>query len=145
MVEMAVKKGDKVKVEYEGSLGDGTVFDCSTNHGKPLEFEAGAGQMIKGFDEAVIGMKNGEEKKIRIEASEAYGEHRADLVREIPKEQLPKDAEVKPGMVLGMMLPTGQKFPARVVEVTAKGARIDLNHPLAGKALNFWIKVVEVS
>ena len=69
---MKVKQGDKVKVHYTGTLEDGTEFDSS--EGKdPLEFTAGAGQMIKGFDEAVIGMEVNEEKEIKIPPEQAYG------------------------------------------------------------------------
>lgn len=73
---MAIKKGDKISVEYEGRLEDGQVFDSSQQgeHSHPLEFEVGAGKIIKGFDQAVIGMKKGEEKEITIESKDAYGE-----------------------------------------------------------------------
>lgn len=64
---MAVKSGDTIKVEYEGKLDDGTVFDNSESHGEPLEFTAGKGQVVKGFDDAVIGMEKGEEKEFRLE------------------------------------------------------------------------------
>lgn len=140
---MAIKKGDGVKVEYTGTLDDGTVFDSSEKHGKPLEFEAGAGQLIKGFDDAVIGMKKGEEKTIRIEPNEAYGELREDLVKKVLKEQLPKEQEPKEGMVLIVSLPNGHQIPAVIIEADEKDVTVDLNHPLAGKALNFKIKVVE--
>ena len=65
MIIMTVKKGDKVKIEYAGMLDDGTVFDESKTHGKPLEFEVGIGQVIKGLDEAIVGMNLNEEKKIK--------------------------------------------------------------------------------
>jgi len=138
---MTVKKGDKIKVEYTGSLEDGTVFD--TSEGKePLEFEVGSGQIIKGFDEAVIGMKKGEEKTINIKPEDAYGPQNAQLTKKIPKSQLPQDQEPKPGMVLGIQTPDGQQIPARIVEVSKEDITIDLNHPLAGKTLTFKIKIV---
>ncbi|MGH2612941.1 MAG: FKBP-type peptidyl-prolyl cis-trans isomerase [Rhabdochlamydiaceae bacterium] len=57
---MTAKTGNKVKVEYVGKLGDGSVFDSSEDHGKPLEFEVGSGQVIKGFDDAILGMNEGD-------------------------------------------------------------------------------------
>jgi len=69
---MKVKQGDKVAVHYTGLLEDGTIFDSSENK-EPLRFTAGAGQMIKGFDQAVIGMSPGEEKEIKIPPEQAYG------------------------------------------------------------------------
>ena len=141
---MTVKKGDKVKIEYEGKLDDGTVFDSSEKHGHPFEFEAGAGQVIPGFDKAVDGMKKGEEKEVKIESKDAYGEPNPELVKKIPRDQLPKDKEIKPGMILGVGLPTGQQIPAKITDVDDKEVTIDMNHPLAGKNLNFKIKVVGI-
>lgn len=140
---MAVKKGDKIKVEYTGSLEDGTVFDSSEKHGQPLEFEVGAGQLIKGFDEGVIGMEKGEEKEIKIEPAQAYGERNEQLMQKVPKDKIPTDKELKPGMMLMLKAPDGRQMPAAIAEVTDTEVTIDMNHPLAGKTLNFKIKVVE--
>lgn len=141
---MTVKKGDKVKVEYTGTLEDGKVFDSSERVGKPLEFEIGAGQIIPGFEKAVMEMKKGDEKEIKLKPEEAYGAPNPQLVKKVPKEQLPPGQEPKPGMILLIKLPTGQQVPARITEVTDKDVSIDLNHPLAGKTLNFKIKLVDV-
>ena len=141
---MIVEKGNKVKVDYTGTFDDGVVFDASEKHGQPLEFEVGTGQVIKGFDDAVLGMKKGEEKKIVISAAEAYGEVRRELHKKVPRAQLPQDQEPKVGMILAVGLPNGQQFPARIVEVTKEDVTIDLNHPLAGKTLHFKIKVAEI-
>ncbi len=140
---MPVKKGDKIKVDYTGTLDDGTVFDDSKKHGHPLEFEVGSGQLIKGFDEGVIGMKKGEEKDIHIKCADAYGDPNPDLVKKVPRDKLPTEQELKPGMMLGVALPTGQQLPAKIVEVGDKEITIDMNHPLAGKDINFKIKVIE--
>ncbi len=142
---MTVKKGNKVKVDYTGTFDDGTVFDASEKHGQPLEFEVGAGQVIKGFDDAVVGMKKGEEKKIVISPAEAYGEVKAEMRKKVPRKQLPPDQEPKVGMILAVGLPNGQQFPARIIAVTTEDVTIDLNHPLAGKTLHFKIKVAEVA
>jgi len=139
---MAVKKGDKVKVEYTGSFDDGTVFDSSEKHGQPLEFEAGEGKVIKGFDEALIGMESGEEKEIHIKPEDGYGMPNPQMVKKIPREHIPKDHEPKEGMVLAIGLPNGQQIPARITEVSDNDVTVDMNHPLAGKALNFKIKLV---
>lgn len=144
---MAVKKGDKIKVEYEGKLDDGTVFDSSKHgeHSHPIEFEVGAGQVIKGFDEAVIGMEKEGEKEIKLRSEEAYGQPNPQLIQKIPRDKLPPGQEPKVGMVLGLRTPEGKQIPARITEVNDKEATIDLNHPLAGKNLNFKIKVVDIT
>ena len=142
---MAIKQGDKVKVEYTGTLDDGTVFDSSEKQGKALEFEVGAKQLIKGFDDAVMGMDKGEEKEIKLQPEEAYGQHNPDLIKKVPRDKLPKEPEPKEGMMLALGTPDGKQFPAKITEVTENEITIDLNHPLAGKVLNFKIKVVEVN
>jgi FKBP-type peptidyl-prolyl cis-trans isomerase 2 len=132
-----------VKVEYRGTLDDETVFDSTENHG-PLEFEVGAEQVIESFENAVIGMEKGEEKEIKLQPSEAYGDHDPKLIRKIPRIQLP-EGELKPGMMLLMNLPNGIQLPAEIKEVTDETVTLDLNHPLAGKTLNFKIKVIDIS
>ncbi|MBW2976776.1 peptidylprolyl isomerase [Candidatus Woesearchaeota archaeon] len=141
---MPIKNGDKVKIEYVGTLDDGTVFDSSEKHGKPLEFEVGAKQVIKGFEDAIIGMEKGGEKFIKLEASEAYGNPTPQLIKKVPRDKMPKE-ELKPGMVLAVSLANGAQVPAKITQVTGTEVTIDLNHPLAGKSLNFKIKAVDVS
>ncbi len=141
---MAVEKGNKIKVEYTGTFDDGTVFDSSEKHGQPLEFEVGAGMVIAGFDDAVMGMEVGDEKNVKIEAKDAYGEPNDQLKQVVPKDQLPKDQEPQVGMVLGIATPDGRQFPAKIVEVNDDSITIDLNHPLAGKNLNFKLKLVSI-
>jgi len=142
---MTVKKGDKVKVEYTGTLEDGTVFDASEKHGKPLEFEAGSGMVIPGFDNAVVGMKKDEEKEVKIEAKDAYGDVNPQLTQKIPRDKIPPEPEPKAGMMIGLAMPDGRQFPAIIKEVTDTEVTIDLNHPLAGKTLTFKIKVVGIN
>ncbi|MHB8546443.1 MAG: FKBP-type peptidyl-prolyl cis-trans isomerase [Nitrosotalea sp.] len=138
---MTVKTGDKVKIEYTGTLDDGTVFDSSAEHGNPLEFEVGSGQVIKGFDVATLGMKEGEEKQFSIEPADAYGEHDPTLIQNISRDAFPQDVELVPGLLFEAGLPTGEKVPATIIEVQEGIISVDLNHPLAGKKLNFKIKM----
>jgi FKBP-type peptidyl-prolyl cis-trans isomerase 2 len=142
---MSIKKGDKIKVEYTGTFEDGKVFDSSEKHGKPLEFTVGAGQMIKGFDEAVIGMEKGEGKEITLQPQDAYGESRPEMIQKFPRDQFPKDNEPSVGMMLMLRTPEGQQMMATIKEVTDKEITLDLNHPMAGKVLNFKLKVVGIN
>lgn len=142
---MTAKSGDRVKIEYTGTLDDGTVFDSSSNHGRPLEFQVGSGQVIKGFDDAILGMKEGEEKQFRILPTDAYGEHDPTLIQKVPREIFPADAELVPGLLFEAGLPTGEKVPAMIKAVEEGIVSVDLNHPLAGKNLNFKIKLTEIT
>jgi len=142
---MGAKKGDKVKVEYTGTYEDGEVFDSSEKHGKPLEFEVGAGQMIKGFDEAVLGMEKDEEKEITLEPKDAYGDADPKMFQKFPRENFPEGREPKTGMILMLRAQEGQQMMAMISEVNDKEITLDLNHPMAGKTLNFKIKVVQIN
>lgn len=139
------KKGDQVTLNYTGTFNDGTVFDSSDKHDTPLMFEVGSGQVITGFDNAVMGMKKGEEKSFTLQPSEAYGEHDPKMIQKVPRSELPQNREPKAGMMLIVGTPQGGQIPATITEVTDQEITLDMNHPLAGKVLNFKIKLVEVA
>jgi peptidylprolyl isomerase len=138
-----VKGGDVCCVHYTGKLDSGEVFDSSRER-QPIEFVVGSGQLIKGFDDAVVGMKKGDRKDIHLEPADAYGERDDRRVQKVPRNMLPKEPEPKPGMMLTITTPTGQMFPARIDKVETEMVTIDFNHPLAGKKLNFAIEIVEI-
>lgn len=139
-----VKDGDTVKVHYTGTLEDGAVFDSSKDR-EPLEFTLGEGQLIPGFEKAVVGLSVGDSTKVDIPSQEAYGESREDLVINVPKDQLPDDVEPEVGMQLQVNQPDGQPIPVRITEVGDEELTLDANHPLAGENLSFEIKLVEVA
>jgi len=143
---MSVKKGDRVVVNYTGTLDDGTVFDSSYHgdHSHPIEFIVGSGEIIKGFDDAVLGMEVGEEKDITILPEEAYGERKEELIQKIPKEQFPDSEGLKEGMGVNLMTTDGNEFPATIVKIEDDFITMDLNHPLAGEKLNFKLKLEEI-
>lgn len=139
------KQGSKVTLDYEGRLEDGTVFDSSTHgdHSHPLEFEVGSGQVIPGFESAVMGMSVDEEKEFSIEPENAYGQRDDRLTKEIPRSALPPEPEPQKGMTLMMRTPQGD-IPVMISEVKPESVVLDFNHPLAGKKLIFKIKVLKI-
>jgi len=143
-IKMAIKQNDKVTLDYEGKFEDGTVFDSSKNTGQPLVFNVGSGMVVKGFDNAVLGMEKGEEKEFSLNPEEAYGEHKPELKKDIPRNLLPPDQEPKEGMVLVMGTPDGNQIPAKIMGVDDSNVTVDLNHPLAGKKLTFKVKILDV-
>jgi len=143
MVKTNAQPGDKVKVLYKGTLDDGTVFDES-NPDTPLEFVIGSSEIIPGFSKGVTGMRLNEEKSIKIQVDDAYGKRDETLIRRFPKASLPKDMKVEKGMLLGLQDQSGRQVPGTVVDITESEVAIDMNHPLAGKALNFNLKLLSV-
>ena len=141
---MAIKKGDIIKVAYEGRLENRTIFDSTElQGGEPIKFEVGARMLIQGFDNSVIGKEVGDEYEITLSASEAYGEIDPLLVQTVSCDQLPKDLDPEPGMMLGVGDANGTHSMAWVKEVDEDFITIDMNHPLAGKTLQFKIKILE--
>jgi len=141
---MAIKERDIIKVEYTGTFDDGTIFDSTEiNGGIPLKFEVGAGQIIPGFDNSVIGKSIGDEFDIRLEPSDAYGEYKEGITQSISKDQFPPEQEPEAGLMILLAGPQGQPVPATIKEIMDDIVTIDLNHPMAGKVLNFKIKIIE--
>ena len=138
------KKGDNVKVHYKGKLTTGEQFDSSEGR-EPLAFTVGAGQMIKGFDDAIPGMAVGEKKKINIAPKDAYGEKNKEAIVEFPKSNIPADMKLEPGMRLQLQNQAGQPIPVVVTEVRDDVVVLDANHELAGKELIFDIELVEIA
>ena len=135
-----VKEGDNISVNYTGTLQNGEKFDSSYDRGQTLDFTAGAGQMIKGFDIAVIGMKVGEKKKITISPSEAYGAKDPARIIEVPSTQFANYDEVKVGISIN-----GGGAVGTVIEKSDTVAKIDFNHKLAGETLIFEIELMSIN
>ena len=139
-----VKNGDVVKVHYTGKVQDGEQFDSSVGK-EPLEFTVGAGQMIKGFDTGVVGMKVGDKKVVVISAEEGYGERSEEAMIEFPKENVPAEMNLEVGLSLTLQDQEGRPFPVTVTEIREDAVILDANHFLAGKTLVFDIEMVEVN
>ncbi len=135
--------GDKVKVHYHGRLRTGETFDSSEGR-EPLEFEVGAGQMIRGFDEGVKGMQVGDKKTVEIGADDAYGQREAGNLIEFPKDQFPPNMNPEVGMQLTLSNDQGQQFQVVVAEVKENSVVLDANHPLAGQDLVFDIEMMDI-
>lgn len=149
----AVESGDMVQVDYTGKFEDGTVFDTSREEVAqeagvynpqreyaPLTLVVGTGQVIEGFDEGLIGMKEGEEKTLTIPPEKAYGEYNESWVQAIPIEDLNMSEKPEVGQVYSSMY--GGQF--KVVAVNETHVTLDPNHELAGKTLIFDVKVVSI-
>lgn len=135
-------EGKKVSVHYVGTLDDGSKFDSSRDRGTPLDFTCMAGQMIPGFDAAVRDMEVGQTVNIRIEPKDAYGERDDNAMMAVPREMLRGGGEPIVGAPVTLMSPQGQPFPAVIASFDDEKIVLDMNHPMAGKALNFEIELL---
>lgn len=138
-----VEKGNNIAIHYTGTLEDGTKFDSSLDRNQPLEFTAGAGQMIPGFDAGVMGMKVGDKKTLTLAPEEAYGVYDDSRLQVVPKTDLASFEAA------GFQLEAGEKIPTQFGNLTIKEVNddtvtLDLNHELAGKTLIFDIELMEI-
>ena len=138
----AAKHGDTVRVHYRGTLDDGSEFDNSAGR-EPLEFRLGTGQVIRGFERTVTGMTVGETRTARLNADDAYGTHRAELVLARPRAGFPAEMEPQVGQQLELE-GDGGRTPVVITAVEAETVTLDANHPLAGEALTFELELVEI-
>jgi len=136
-----IEKGNVVAVHYTGKLTDGNVFDSSQGR-EPLKFQVGSGQIIPGFENAILGKNVGDKVTINITPEQAYGDLREDLVVKVGKDQLP--GEVQVGQSLSAQADNGQEVNVVVKEINEDHVVIDGNHPLAGQELVFDIEVVDI-
>ena len=137
-----IQNGDTVVVNYTGRLEDGTVFDSSLNEGRePLKAQLGQGLLIKGFEDGLLEMSEGDKRTIEIESKDAYGDVIEEMIAEVPKEQIPEGINV--GDMLQASGPVGP-VNVRVVDIKENVVVVDANHPLAGKKLIFDLEVVSV-
>ena len=140
-----VQSGQTVSVHYRGTLDDGSEFDNSRNRGEAMQVEVGSGQLIAGFDAALLGMTVGEVKNIHLGAEEAYGPTDDTAIQEAPKDLFPSGFVFKTGEMIQGQAPTGQPILAKIVEEKESTVVLDMNHPLAGKDLNFEIEIMSIN
>lgn len=138
-----IKAGDTISVHYTGKLQSGKIFDSSEGR-EPLKFTVGSGMLIKGFDQAVIGMQTGESTNVVIEPDQGYGQRNEEMFVEIPKNVIPEDLPLTEGVQVQLQDPEGRPLPATVAEIGEEVVKMDLNHFLAGKTLEFDIQIVEM-
>ena len=145
--ESVVQVGDRVKLHYKGTFPDGEQFDSSYDRGKTISVTVGSGDMIAGFEQALEGMEIGQTKHIELKAADAYGDYNAAAIAEVSKEIFPE--AVRDQIEVGTVLPlTHAEFPNKPFPATAKQVKensvvFDLNHPMAGRDINFDIEVIE--
>ncbi len=130
-------------MHYTGTLEDDTVFDSSLER-DPLEFTLGAGMVVPGFENLVLGLKEGETAKETIPCAQAYGERRSELQLEVKRADLPANMELSVGMHLRMQSPDGRSASVEVVALSDETVKLDANHPLSGKDLTFEVELVEL-
>mgnify|MGYP001348085626 CR=1 FL=1 len=140
-----VESGNNISVHYVGTFTDGEKFDSSRDRGEALTFEVGAGQMIPGFDAAVVGMTIGETKTVTINPGDAYGERNEDAIQEVSRTNFPEGFELVEGATVSGRDQDNRPMIAKIISFNEENVNLDFNHPLAGKKLNFEVELVSIN
>ncbi len=139
-----VENGKYVQIQYTGTFDSGEIFDSNVGS-DALEFQVGSGSIINGLDQGVIGMKLEDEKDIMVKPEEGYGDYNKAFVLTVPLDEMKRNFDPEPGMVISIQMENGNLVPARITEVNDESVILDLNHPLAGKTLHFKVKILAIN
>ncbi len=137
------ESGDTVRVHYTGKLSDGQVFDSSQDE-EPLQFTLGEGEVIPGFEDAVLGLEPGDSVTAEVPAGEAYGKHRDEMEAVVERDKFPEDLDLEVGQQLEIETEDGGNMVVRVSALSDSEVKLDANHPLAGEDLVFDIELLEI-
>lgn len=140
--DAVIAAGSQVSLEYTLTLDDGKVADTNVG-GTPLKYQQGAGQILPALEKELVGLGVGATKEVDLTAEQGYGPVNEELYDTVEASQIPEDARTV-GAMLVAQAPNGQQRPVRVHEVKGEEIVLDLNHPLAGKALHFAVKIVAI-
>lgn len=138
------ENGNTVSVHYKGTFPDGEVFDDSRLRGEAMNVLIGAGNIISGFETALLGMTEGETKTVNLKAEEAYGQPDPNAIATVPKAAFPENYDFEIGAKVQGQDPTGNVVLAEIVSFDAENVTLDHNHPLVGRELNFEIELVKI-
>ncbi len=139
-----VENGKFVCVAYTGTFDTGDVFDTSEG-GEPMELQIGGGNVVQGFEDALLGMEMNEKKVFTLDPDAAYGHRDETHVHTFSRNEIPPDMEPEVGEVIGLQTPDGEQIPAQITHADDEKVVVDLNHPLAGKSLTFEVEIVGIS
>jgi FKBP-type peptidyl-prolyl cis-trans isomerase SlyD len=140
--DRVVKDGMVISIDYTLKGADGKVIDSSQGR-EPLKYIHGQKMMIPGLEKELTGMKVGGQKNVRVKPEDGYGKINPQAFQEVPKEKIPANG-LKVGAILTAQTPNGGTVPMRVHEIKEKTVVMDMNHPMAGKTLDFNVKVVDI-
>ena len=141
-----IQSNARVVLEYTLHDDKGELLDSSDGEdGEPILYVHGYGMLVPGLEKALEGLEEGQSKKIDVEPEEGFGERDEELVMEIDKGDFPDPKNVTVGDEVVAESPDGEEVPMRVVEVKDDAVVVDANHPLAGMALRYAVKVKEIT
>jgi FKBP-type peptidyl-prolyl cis-trans isomerase SlpA len=140
--DRAIQMGDRVRLHFALHLESGEEID-TTRRGDPAMFTVGDGNLLPGFEAAILGMRAGDDAQILIEPTDAFGPHREENVQTLRRDRFSDDLVLEAGLMVSFAGPGGE-LPGVVREVMEEHVEVDFNHPLAGRRIVFDVSIIEV-
>jgi FKBP-type peptidyl-prolyl cis-trans isomerase SlyD len=143
LATVQIKRGERVRLDYELKVAGkgGEVIESSKKSG-PIAYVHGAGKMLPGLEKRLEGMSPGDEKRGVIPAAEAFGTEESLPTRDLPRREFPKDEKLETGRVFQAKDATGKPVSFRVLAADDEKVKVRFLHPLAGKDIEFWVKIL---
>lgn len=138
-----VQLTDSVSVSYTAKIDSGEIIE-SVPENKPIILSIGSGRILKAVEASMLGMEPGDTRTVRIDPEDAFGVYHKTLVHEVPLSGFDGRIDPKPGMILSLSIEKDgreQQVPATVLMINSDSVTIDYNHPLAGKAITYTVKL----
>jgi FKBP-type peptidyl-prolyl cis-trans isomerase SlpA len=132
-----------VTLHYRFALPNGQPL-ISTFESTPATLQLGAGEMLPGMERLIVGLEVGTRHRFELNAADAFGPHRPDLVERVRREHMPADA-IEPMSLMEFVAPDGSRYSGLVREIDAQSALVDFNHPLAGKDIYLEVEIIGIA
>jgi FKBP-type peptidyl-prolyl cis-trans isomerase SlyD len=142
MADLKVEKDLVISMDYELKV-ENSIIDYS-EEGDPIVFLQGHGNIIPGLEKAIQGMNIGDSKEVFVKAADAYGEFDPENFTEVPRTEFPEEIPLEIGTEIGVNDENGEELSAYIEEVDVDKITLNFNHPLAGKDLEFKVKIVGI-
>lgn len=144
MNDLTIGPGTQVTLHFSLSLEDGSVVDSNFD-AAPVTFAIGDGNLLAGFEEVLFGLQAGDEREFIIPPEKAFGPYNPQNIQEFPRKQFPADVELIEGLVLSFADAQHNELPGVVQEFDETTVTVDFNHPLAGRDIEFKVRIIDVN
>jgi len=141
--ELPIGPGTRVTLHFSLAMEDGTIIDSNFTD-KPVEFVVGDGNLLPGYEQALFGLKQGEQATLKMLPEQGFGQHNPDNVQELPREGFPAEIDLEPGLVLSFADAGKSELPGVIVGIEDDRVLVDFNHPLAGHTITFSVDIKSV-
>ncbi|MCW9024117.1 MAG: FKBP-type peptidyl-prolyl cis-trans isomerase [Gammaproteobacteria bacterium] len=141
---LTIGPDSEVTMHFTLSLNNGTIIETTRGH-DPVCFSMGDGSVIEGLEQAMYGLKSGEQQCLSLEPRDAFGFPEQENIHEMPRSEFSDDIDLQVDNIVNFSIPSGEEIPGRIQEVLDDKVIVDFNHPLAGHNVIFEVEILEIN